>query len=240
MSLNRYNPNTRYRARRAQSIANLLGVLAFLLIACLLGFWFGKQYAAQRNIALRDEVSALTQERDLLRQTVTEVTAEKQTAHVRYDQLKDEVNKTIPDGPMRYLVSLLRDQLSNGMNPERLSFAIRAARPPTDCKEAESKSFLVATPQYKGSNNKITLAEGEITIQGKGVSAKDSKGNPEAWYDPSKKVSITFKHGNKVETKRGVLPLQHSMVVAGREYRVTVEVGAKSYAKALFDSCAYP
>ena len=240
MVLHKYNPSNRYRARRAQSVANFLGTLAILLIAALVGFWFGKQYAAQSNIKLKDELLALTQERDLLRQTVTEVTAESQTANIRLEQLKQEIDEKLPEGPMRELVSLLRDQLAKGMKPERLSFAIRAARPPTGCKEAQTKSFLVTTPEYKGEKNEILLAEGLIKIKGKGFSARNDKNQPEAWYDPTKKIAVTFAYGNKLETKKGTLPIQHSVVVSGREYRMTIEAGAKSYAKVLFDSCDYP
>ena len=240
MVLHKYNPSSRYRARRAQSVASFLRTVAVLLVAVLIGFWFGKQYAAQSNIKLKDELLGLTQERDLLRQTVTEVTAENQTINIRFEQLKKEIDQEFPEGPMRDLVSLLRGQLENGMKPERLSFAIRAARPPTGCKELQTKSFFVTTPEYKGENNTITIAGDLITIKGKGVSAYNDKNQSEAWYDSTKKVAITFEYNNKLETKKGVLPLQHSVVIDGREYRMTIESGAKSYAKVLFDSCAYP
>jgi hypothetical protein len=36
------------------------------------------------------------------------------------------------------------------------------------------------------------------------------------------------------------MPLQHSMVVQNREYRFTIDAGAKSFARITFDSCDYP
>lgn len=239
MSLNRYNPSSRYREKRAQKFANSLGVVAGLLIVLLIGFWLGKQYAAKNNIELTEEVAALTQERDLLRQSVTEITAEAQTSNMRYLQLQEEVDRALPDGPMKDLVALVREQLGRGMQPDRLRFAIQSARPPTDCKDLEFKNMLVSTPKYKGSDNAVVLND-VIKVSAKGISARSEKGKPEAWYDPAKELVVTFEFADKKQNKKGVLPIQHSVVHEGREYRMTIEESAKSYAKVIYDSCAFP
>lgn len=240
MSLNNYNPHRRYKERAAQRFASFLALMAFVLVSVLIGFWLGKQYGATQLISLKDEVESLSAERDLLQEKVTDLSAIAQTANMRFEQLQEEVKSIIPEGPMQSLVTLVREQLQEGMDPERLSFVIRSARPPTGCVDPETKRFVVNTPAYNGPKSFAAIADGLIEVYGSGASARNSKNLPEAWYDPAKKVKINFKHNNKVETKRGTLPLRYSVVAGDREYRFTIEPGARSFAKVIFDSCAYP
>jgi cell division protein FtsB len=240
MALNQYNPHMRYKERAAQRMVSMLGMLAVILVSMLVGFWFGKQYAAEQVIKQKDQITALTQERDLLQDQVTELSATAQTANKRYEQLQDEVESIIPPGPMQDLVTLVREQLTQGMDPERLSFVIRSARPPTGCVDPDSKRFVIGTPANKGPKSIAAIADGAVEISGTGSSAFNDKNQPEAWYDPAKKVAISFKTEEKVEVKKGILPLRYSVVVKDREYRFTIEQGARSFAKVTYDSCNYP
>ncbi len=240
MTLRSYNPHTRYKERAAQRFTAFLGYIALILVSILIGFWVGKQYAASNVIALKDKVETLQQERDLLQSNATELSAAAQTANMRYEQLQEEVESIIPKGPMQNLVTLVGEQLKQGADPERLSFVIRSARPPTGCVEPEIKRFVVSTPAYNGPKSAAIIADGLIEIYGSGSSAKNDKKLAEAWYDPAKKVKINFKHNNKTEVKTGTLPMRYSIVAGDREYRFTLEPGAKSFVKVVFDSCNYP
>jgi hypothetical protein len=240
MTLRSYNPHTRYKERAAQRFTAFLGYLALILVSILIGFWLGKQYGATQLITLKDEVKSLETERDQLQANATELSAAAQTANMRYEQLQEEVESIIPKGPMQNLVTLVREQLKQGTDPERLAFVIRSARPPTGCIDPESKRFVVSTPAYKGPASSAVIADGLITVTGTGSSARNDNNQPEAWYDPAKRVKITFKHGEKTETKAGTLPMRYSVVAGDREYRFTVEAGARSFAKVIYDSCAYP
>lgn len=240
MSLSNYNPHMRYKERNAQRMASILGVLAVILISILIGFWLGKQYGAEHLITLKDEVKTFESERSELQEQVTELSAAAQTANKRYEQLQAEVESILPAGPMQDLVTLVREQLKQGMDAERLSFVIRSARPPSGCTEANSKRFVINTPAYSGPASIASFADGKIKIGGSGRSARNAKGHPEAWYDPSKRVEIFFISGDKRELKKGVLPIRYSTVVGNREYRFTIESGSRSFAKVVYDSCAYP
>ena len=239
MSLGNYNPHRRYQERAAQRTAGILKLLAFVIVSVVLGFWLGKQYGAEQLITLKDTVQTVESERDEFQTQITDLSAAAQTANARYNQLKEEVESILPEGPMQDLVTILREQLAKGTDPERLSFVIRSARPPTGCVDPRSKRFVVSTPANKGPQSIAKIIDG-VSVKGVGASAQNKNGNPEAWYDQAKKVTITFKNGDKIETKNGVLPLRHSMVVDNREYRFTVETGAKSFAKVIYDSCNYP
>ena len=240
MSLKSYNPHTRYRERAAQRLSSFLGVLAVILLASLLGFWMGKQFGASDAIRLKDEVETLTLERDDLQGQVTELRVIAQTANKRYEQIQEEVESIIPAGPMQNLVTLVREQIKQGMDADRLAFVIRSARPPTGCTAPENKRFVIKTPTYTGPTSYASIAGGEIKITGSGQSARNESNLPEAWYDPSKAVNITILNAGTQEVKRGVLPIRYSTVVGDREYRFTIESGARSFAKVVYDSCSYP
>lgn len=236
-----YNLNDRYRRRSHERMVAFIVVLAILFLSFGLGFWIGGQVGEQQNKSLKAQVEELRMEKDKLQATATELRAEAQTALTRYEQLQNTYEEVLPDGPMRELVLILKQQLDEGGDPARLSFLIRSARPPRNCTEPETKRFVVSTPAYQGPDSEITIADGALVIRGSGASAVNASGSAEAWYDPSKKVKIEFTgQGGVKEVKEGIMPINHSIVVGNREYRVSVSEGARSFAKVSFDSCDYP
>lgn len=216
-------------------------VMGVLGLAFAMGFWLGNQNSGQQERILKKRVEALLSEQEVLQDTVTESRVEAQTAVTRYDQLQETYKEILPEGPMQELVALVKQQLDEGRSAERLSFLIRSARPPRNCSEPETKRFVVLTPAYDGPGSQISIAGGALVVKASGRSAVDSKGRPEAWYDPSKKIKVEFAGGDGVKKVRsGVMPLRHSIVVGDREYRLNVASGARSFAKVTFDSCDYP
>jgi len=241
MRLSSYNPQDRYRRRNSERMAGFMVVMAVLLIAFGLGFWLGGQHAGHQERSLKARNEALLTEREGLQDNITQARAEAQTAQMRYKQLQETYEDMLPEGPLRDLAALLKQQLDEGRSPERLEFLIRSARPPRNCSEPETKRFVVMSPAYDGPESQISLAEGSLIVKGKGRSAVNSTGQPEAWYDPSKKVTVEFiVDGELIKSKSGVMPLRHSVVVGNREYRLTVAEGARSFAKVTYDSCDYP
>ncbi|MCI5061161.1 MAG: hypothetical protein MRY79_08860 [Alphaproteobacteria bacterium] len=236
----RYNPHSRYKERAAKRVANALGLLAVMLIAVLIGFWLGKQFAAQNLIILNKEVEALTLERDDLKEQLLETTASAQTAVTRFEQLQEEVETVLPEGPVQDLLNLVKKQLDDGADPERLSFIIKSTRPPIGCTEPDTKRFVVMTPNYKGPKSEASIADGTVFVSAKGSPAKGEEGKLEAWYDPEKMVEVVFEYDGKFKTKKGTLPIRHTLVAGDREYRFSVETSAQSFAKVVYDSCNYP
>ncbi len=240
MMINSYNPHNRYRARAQQRVTNTITMVIVIALSACVGFWMGKQFGVEHNSSLERQVENLTKERNLLQTNVTELRAEAQTANTRYEQIKAEYNSVMPEGPMQDLTSLVRQQIDQGMEPDRLAFVIKSARPPTGCTDPETKRFIVSTPNYTGPDSSVSVAEGSIIIKAKGTSATSKTGQAEAWFDPAQNVEVTFTSGGKAETKKANFPIRHSVVADGREYRFTIEEGAKSFARVVFDSCAYP
>ena len=223
-----------------QRMTSAVSMVIVIILSASVGFWMGKQFGVEKAISMRDQVEELTKERNTLLGNVTELRSEAQTANTRYEQIKAEYNAVLPEGPIQDLTKLLREQLEQGMAPERLSFVIKSARPPTGCTEPETKRFVVSTPNYAGPDSSASVADGTVIVKAKGVSAFSKDGKAEAWYDPAQNVEVSFTSAAGTEVKKGPFPIRHSVVVDTREYRFTIEEGAKSFARVVFDSCAYP
>lgn len=241
MRLSSYSLQDRYRRRSNERMAGLMVVLAIVGLSFAMGFWIGQQASRQNTSYLKNQNQKLNTERDELQNTITELRAETQTANARYDQLQKTYEEVLPEGPLRDLTQMLKAQLDEGRDPDRLAFLIRSARPPKNCTEPETKRFVASTPNYTGPDSQISVADGALLIKGSGVSATNSAGQPEAWYDPSQKITLEFitKDGES-EKKTGIMPMNHSIVVANREYRLNISEGARSFIKVTFDSCDYP
>lgn len=245
MMISPYNPYDRYRRRASSRLAGVLGVFIFMGLSCAFGYWLGGQTTANRAVYLQSQLEEQLKIGEQLQSHVTELSAEAQTANTRYEQLQATVAETIPEGPMQDLITILRKQLDEGMDPQRLEFVIRSARPPRNCTEPETKRFVISTPANTGPDSQIEIADGAIVIKGTGISAANSKGQKEAWYDSSKAVTIEFivepgTESARTDKKVKTMPLHHSVVLGNREYRFTVEEGAQSFARVTFDSCDYP
>ncbi len=242
MTFGRYNPRRRYLERdRKRNNKIIASIMVFAAIATT-SFWLGRQHASYQINSLNSEVQDSRKQIAALQEEQTKLSAEAKTANSRFEQLQSQYEKDLPDqGPIREIVELVRKQLSDGMSAERLAFVLRSARPPRNCTDPASKRFIVKTPAYTGPDSAAAFGEGAVTISGIGASMRNQAGEPQAWYDPSQSVTVTFKSSDGTsEKKTALLPIQHSMIAGGREYRFTLSEGEKSFIKATYDSCDYP
>lgn len=237
------DPQDRYRQRATQRLVSVVCFIGMMVFSGITGFWIGGINSDRVEETLRRENEGLRQQIGDMQEVANQIRAEAQTANMRFDQLQKTYQEAVPEGPMQDLVTLIREQLAEGMDPKRLEFALRSARPPRNCTDPETKRFVISTPAYKGADSEISLADGAIKITATGTSAKNDKGNTEAWYDPTKAVNLVFTtSGGKVEKKSGVFPLEQTVVLEEqkKQYRFTVSEGARSFARVTFDSCDYP
>lgn len=242
MSLSSYNPRDRYRERAVQRFNKALLFLILLGGAATGGFMMGRQNATMQIASLKDDAQEKEKKLQELQNELTTLRADARTATSRLETLKTQYEKDLPqEGPMREIFDMIKKQVDDGMAPERLAFVIRSARPPSNCSDPVSKRFVVRPPSYKGPESTVSVGEGAVTISAIGEAARGSTGQVEAWYDPTQKITLTFKTADgATEEKSGTLPLQHSIIAGGREYRFNLTEGEKSFAKVTFDSCDYP
>ena len=241
MGLTYYDPQSRYRNRLWARVSGFVVSLLIIGVSVMIGYYLGQQRDAQETIFLKAQVESITKERDTLQAEVTQLRSDARTASVRFEEIQKNFSEMVPQGTARDLIALVTKQLSEGMSAERLAYLIRSGRPPRNCTEPETRRFIVSTPAYTGAESKVVIADGALHIKGSGASARNEKGEEEAWYDPGKAISLEFtkKDGSTV-SKKGVMPVYHTVVVDNREYRFTVAQGAQSFAKVTFDSCDYP
>ena len=242
MSLNRYNPRSRYRDRAAKRTNTIFMSIVIAALFVGFGFWVGRQYAVYQIESLKKSAESALNDSKKMQEELTKVRAENKTVASRFEQLQAQYDQDLPsEGPTRELVLMLRKQLADGMPPERLSFLIKSARPPRNCSDPSTKRFMVRTPAYTGPDSVASIGEGAVNVSGVGASSRNKNGQLEAWFDPTQQVTVTFKiSGEEAERKVGTLPMQHSVIAAGREYRFTLSEGEKSFIKVTFDSCDYP
>ena len=240
--LHGYNPRHRYEERARKKSAATFMIVAMLVGSFTIGLWIGREYAAAQLKSNKKQINQLEEQSQKLADDKTALLADAQASALRLQQLQLEMSTQFPDqGPLRPLIDLTRKQLDAGIAPERLEFVIRSARPPRNCTDPQSKRFVVMTPAYKGPATEVSVGEAGILLSARGMSAINASNVPEAWFDPAKPIDITFKTlDGQIEKKSGTLPMQHTVVASGREYRFTIAEGEKSFAKITFDSCEYP
>ncbi|MDY0029239.1 MAG: hypothetical protein RBR86_04765 [Pseudobdellovibrionaceae bacterium] len=242
MSLSSYNPRDRYRDRAVKRFNKAIGFLILFGGFVVVGFMVGRENAVSQIESLQKDLVSRDEQMKELQNELTSVRADAQTATSRFELLREQYEKDLPQGgPTREIFEMVRKQIEEGMAPERLAFVIRSARPPRNCTDPSSKRFVVRTPAYNGPSSTVTVGEGAVTVSGTGESSHGRGGQVEAWFDPTQKITVTFKTADgEDETRTGVLPFQHSLIAAGREYRFTLAEGEKSFVKVTFDSCDYP
>lgn len=149
----------------------------------------------------------------------------------------------VPKGQAQELYALVAKQLAAGADEERLSFLINSAGSTQSCANAPvTKRFLLKTPVSGITNHSVGFADNAVTIVGEGQSALSAAGQPEAWFDPAKPVTLVFSRlGGEASQVSGQLPLHHSVVIGDSEYRFTITVGeSRGFVNVTGDRCKFP
>ncbi|MDH5723373.1 MAG: hypothetical protein OEY94_08650 [Alphaproteobacteria bacterium] len=241
MSVYSYDPGHRYRKRAAKRMMSMIMFILVFFTIFAAGYWFGGLASQRDIIVLKQEKDAAEKQYMQTQSEMTKMRSDVQTANMRLEQMQKNYKEVLGDGTMQELVEMVKRQLDEGIDSDRLRSVILSARPPQNCSKPESRRFIISTPVYNGPESNVTVKSGDITISGSGESVINSKDQSEAWYDPGKKVLIKFAtNDGREEIKEGVLPLHHSVVIGSKEYRFTIAKGAQSFVKVTYDNCDYP
>lgn len=218
-----------------------VAILALASVFVAIGYYWGGVSSQEEKAGLRKQVAGLQVQEETLQERLTDLRARANTAEMRLSQVKDQMREHSPTGPLAELFALVRKQVEEGANPERLAYLIQSGDPPKNCKDRETLHFTVATPAYDGSDHIVKVPDTQISIEAYGTPSINKEGQVEAWYDPAKPVRISFSApGADPLVRDGLFPIHQAIVFEGREYRFTIEAGAQSFARIIFDSCDYP
>ncbi len=198
------------------------------------GFEAGKQTVMEQVTAARAEIERLTTSEAAAREQAAKQEAELAETRKRADEFQAKYAQVAPTEEMKELTAQLKAKLDSGLEPKRLAFVIANAQRPTRCGGEATKRFMVKTAKFDGASTWVRFAD-LITVSAEGVGT----GGEQA-FDPDKPVTVHFTAiGGKDSQVSGKLPLQHSMVVKGGEYRFTVAPGAKGFVEITGDRCEY-
>lgn len=224
----------RPRRRRRSGHASLLLLLLFLGTGAVgVGLWYAYSLLSQdlrdRIASLEDQTAATgraLEESERARGALS-VALEESRARLRYIETRYE--RDVPTGEARRLQDLVERMLEADVPPDRLAFLIRSAGQTPECAPTpETRQTPVALPGQPGSGGVVTFADRRITATAEGTPATDDRDRPEAWFDPTAPVTVNFSRvGGQTDTAEGVLPLHHTMLLDGQEYRLTVTTSSR-------------
>lgn len=235
-----------YRRRRQRAVYLRVLQLA-LLVVTLLGT---ASYAYQVGVSatqagagkLKERIERFQADNLALRDRLAAEVRRSTEAQQALEVLETRYREEVPTGDLRALMDEVEAQLELGVPPDRLALLIDlAGRPPACDEQPETKRFMPSTPLGSGGVNAVRFAEGRILVRGEGASAQNAEGLPEAWYDPTAAVRLTISTlSGAAEEVRGVLPLQHRMIVGDIEYRFVITSGDRAFIEVTAQACAVP
>ena len=243
MSLGLHENRQRRRRRFWWGMTKWVVALALVVAAGAWSYHFGSQLAEREVTKAEAEIVQLKQEVAGLQQQSAALAADLAKSRESIAAWQARYEREVPTGFVREMMELVRQKLKAGADEERLAFLVSAADKPRSCDESpETKRFIVRTElQSGGANDAVSFGNQAITVTATGNAAQDANGNPEAWFDPKKPVSITFTHlGGKSVVAEGPLPLHYSLVSDSDEYRFSALPGARGFLTITADRCDYP
>jgi hypothetical protein len=217
--------------------------LAVLVALGVSAYRTGTFLAERETVRLQAEVELLTAEVAALTDGKAQAEQQMEAARQAESEWRERYETEVPTGKERELLDLIREQTASGADPARIAFLITTAAKERSCDaEAVTKRFLPRTPISVGASDAVTFAEGAIVVTGEGESASNAEGQPEAWFDAGKPVTLRFiKAGGGASEATGLLPLQHSVVRGDSEYIFNIVAGERQgFVSATAVRCAFP
>jgi FtsZ-binding cell division protein ZapB len=241
MALGRYDYERRYRRRFWAGFGKLGIYVALLLTVGLFSYQMGIEQFKGRDITLREEVGALSRQKEELELLASQMQKAVHTAESRIAELEGRIARELPTGDLARLNQLAAERLAEGIDPGRLSFIIAEVQNARNCQPPEVRRFALQTPLVRTGVRGVTFGNNVLSVIGEGQSARNAAGAPEAWFDPAQPVSLAITTmAGKTITVSGVLPLHQSTVVDNHEYRFTFSAGPRSFIDVTADRCPFP
>lgn len=231
------------RHRRRMRMLRALAVVVALFLLGMFAYETGAQLAQREVKLLRDEIRTLRETVADLNDRNAALESARQEALAREAEAKDRYARDVPTGAARDLFMLMQERLSDGFSPERLAFVVENAGDGTRCdNRPQTKRFILRTPVSGGRNDWVGFNNTAIVVTGEGQSAVNEQGAPFGWFDRDKPVTIIFTLiGGEKHEATGMLPLHHSVVRNGNEFRFTVTEGdSRGFINVTADRCDYP
>lgn len=151
----------------------------------------------------------------------------------------DQLSQLLPNEEIRSLLATVTERANSGVEISRMETIISGITQDAQCSnETDSKRFVILTPVSTENSSTASFYRGLITLAGRGSPTLNEDGNPEAWFDVTKDVTVEFMlPGGDQQEINGPLPLYHSVITGGSEYRFSITAGRLSFADASVQKC---
>ncbi len=242
MSLGLYERRVRRRRQFWWAVIKWTFALLLVLAAAVYAYQSATLLAERKVKALEADIDRLTTRVAELQDANLELEKAAGDARWAAEQWQARYQRDVPTGELERLLGLVEEKLNNGADAERLEFLIRASEREPECdEEVVSRRFIVRTPLTASGNDVAAFGDNAITVTAIGQSAINEEGRREAWYDPDQPVTVVFTAlGGQTSQADGVLPLHHSMVFSGSEYRFSMLPGQRGFLQVTAQRCDFP
>lgn len=235
-----------YRRRRRRAAfwrtIQLVALVGVVVGAAAYAYQVGVSASHAMAAKLEDDLERFQSDNLALRERLSGEARRAEEAGRQLEDLRQRYRADVPTGTVRDLLDEIVVQLEDGVEAERLSLMIDLAGRPAACAEQpETKRFMPATPVAADVVNAVRFGDGRIVVTGRGQSARNDQGLAEAWFDPAASLDLTFRMlGGEREEISGTLPIRHSMVVDGIEYRFAAIAGERAFIEITAQACEIP
>ncbi len=210
------------------------GLVKFLLVVGLCsgvgyyGYQIGISFAEAEVLRWKSSYESQVAENDKLK---IELGKDKATV--------DQLSQLLPNDEIRQLIGVVTRKANDGVELSRMENIISGITKDAKCSgEIDTKRFIVLTPVSTEDASTVSFYRGLITLAGTGVPSLNENGSPEAWFDPTNEVTVNFMIQNGDQQKvSGTLPLYHSVITGGSEYRFSITAGRTSFVDASVQQC---
>lgn len=151
----------------------------------------------------------------------------------------DQLSQLLPNEEIRDLVAVITEKANDGVEISRMESIISGMTKDAKCQsEIETKRFVVMTPVSPTDISTASFYRGLITLSANGSPTINEAGNPEAWFDTAKEITVNFMlPGGEEQQVTGPVPLYHSVITGGSEYRFSITAGRISFVDASVQQC---
>ena len=163
----------------------------------------GRDRAAAQHGSLDERLTAVEEENRRLREEAQDAGAVVTRAEEQLADIRRRYRADVPEGVERELLEATRRRVAEGVAPDRLMEVVNAVRAETGCEpDVRTRRFLVRTPvSPSGGGASVNVADGGFVVTGAGVSAVNTAGNPEAWFDPGPPGAYRLRESRRRRTR---------------------------------------
>jgi len=241
MSFGLKSSRARERRRRRRKIWGWFFLLLIIVGLGAYSWYAGRELARADLKQLQDQVAELTSKNEALQTATDQARAAEAAAQQEARDWQNRYQQDVPTGEGQEIYQNIQGLLDEGVEAERIRLILESARKAQTCSpEQESKRFAVASPLSRDPVTPVNFDGNSFILSAEGQSATLDNGDPAAWFDTSKPVTVHFTEpGGETTDVSGMLPIQHSIARGDTEYRFAVSAAdIRGYVRATLVKCS--